>query len=90
MQRDSQSQLLLQATKGHWYRDLLKWDFELALADLLDQVVWVGAVDGAANWLGSSEDLTDGSAQVTGTGSWAHDTGNLDDIVQGDVTVVLD
>ena len=47
--RISQSQLLLQATKGHWYRDLLKWDFELALADLLDQVVWVGAVDGAAD-----------------------------------------
>lgn len=52
--------------------------------------MWVGAVDGASNGLGSAEDFSDGAGEISGARSWSHDSSAVDDVVHGDVTVVLD
>lgn len=48
------------------------------------------AVDGAADGLSSAEDLLDGTGEVLGEGLEAHLAGDLDNLVEGDVTTVLD
>lgn len=48
------------------------------------------AVDGAADGLGSAEDLLDGTGKVLGERLEAHLAGDLDNLVEGDVTTVLD
>jgi len=52
--------------------------------------VWVGTVNGASDGLSSAEDFSDSSGKVSGTGSWSHDSGAADDVIHGNVTVVLD
>jgi len=47
-------------------------------------------VNGASNGLGSTEDLLHDSGQLLGLGPGPHDSGGADDVVHGDVAVVLD
>lgn len=47
-------------------------------------------VDTGANRLGSTKNLLDGSGQLLGERLGSHGSGNLNDLLQGDVTVVLD
>ena len=70
--------------------ELLSDGLKLAVLDLDNEIMWVGAVNGAANRVGRAENLADGAAHFTGTGSWAHGARNLGDVVHGDVAIVLD
>ena len=70
--------------------DLFSWDIEFTFLDLNNQIVWSASINGTANRVCSSEDLTDGSGKITGTRSWSHGTGDVDNVVHGDVTIVLD
>ena len=47
-------------------------------------------INSAANRLGSAEDLLHDTRQVLGHGAGPHDPGGVDDVVHGDVAVVLD
>ena len=47
------------------------------------------AVDGASDGLSRAEDLLDGAFQLAGHGALAHDAGDVDDLVEGDVAAVL-
>ena len=69
---------------------LFKRNIEFASLDLVDEIVWVGTVNGASDGLGSAEDLSDSSGKVSGAGSWSHNSGAADDVIHGNVTVVLD
>merc|ERR1711953_43105 len=48
------------------------------------------AVNGASNRLSCSKDFLDSSGQVLGDGTWPHNTCSAEDVIHGDVTVVLD
>jgi len=52
--------------------------------------VWWLTIDGAANTLGSSQDLLDITGKVLGERFWAHHAGNFDDFVKSDVAGMLD
>lgn len=52
--------------------------------------MWRLTINGAANALGSSQDLLDIAGKVLGERFWAHLAGDLDDLVESDVTRVLD
>jgi len=52
--------------------------------------VWWPTIDGAANTLGSSQDLLDVAGKGLGEGFWTHLAGNFDDLVKRDVARVLD
>ena len=58
--------------------------------DLVNDVVGSLAVNSAANRLSCPEDLLDDSAELLGHGSGSHHTGGLVDVLNGDVTAVLD
>ena len=47
-------------------------------------------VDGASDGLGGSEDLLHDAGEVLGHGPGPHDAGRADDVIEGDVAVVLD
>jgi hypothetical protein len=65
-------------------------DLDVAVGELGLQVLGVLAVDGAADGDAGAENLLDGAGEVLGHGAGAHDPGDLDDVVEGDVPVVLD
>ena len=71
-------------------QSLLRGDFELAILDLDNEIMWIGAINGAANGVSSTKDLANGAAHFAGTGSWAHGAGDLGDVIHGDVAIVLD
>jgi hypothetical protein len=52
--------------------------------------VWWLTIDGAANTLGSSQDLLDVAGKVLGERFWTHLAGNFDDLVKSNVARVLD
>ena len=52
--------------------------------------MWWPTINGAANTLGSSQNLLDVTGKGLGERLWAHLAGNVDDLVQRDVTRVLD
>jgi len=52
--------------------------------------VWRSTIDGAANTLGSSQNLLDVTGKGLGEGFWTHLAGNFDDLVKRDVARVLD
>lgn len=70
--------------------DLFGGDLDLALGDLLGDVVGRLTINGAANRVGGTEDLLDGARELLGHGAGAHDAGNLNNIIKGDVAVMLD
>ena len=52
--------------------------------------MWVHAVNGATDRLGCSKNLLHAAGELTGHGARPHHSGSIDDIIHGDVTVVLD
>ena len=68
---------------------LLLWHFYFSVGNFLDNVVRVFIVDCTSNGLGGSQDFLAGSGECFGHGSWAHCTSDVDDVVHGDVTIVL-
>jgi hypothetical protein len=78
---------------------VLFWTFYL-LGGLLDgggsvldgsnHVVGVLLVNSATNSGAGSEDLQNSSSEGLSEGAGTHDLGNTDDIIEGDVSVVLD
>ena len=52
--------------------------------------MWWLAIDGAANTLGSSQDLLDVTGKVFGKRFWAHLPGDVDDLVKLNVSRMLD
>ena len=69
---------------------LLVVNLDLASVDALDDSVGVLAVDGAADGLGGTKDLLDGTGKALGERLEAHLAGNLDNLVERDVATVLD
>ena len=67
-----------------------KLTLNLARLDVVGDVLGAAAIDLAAGGEGSSEDLLDGTGKVLGEGLEAHLAGDLDNLVEGDVTTVLD
>jgi hypothetical protein len=65
-------------------------DLDLAVVNLLLQILGVLAVDGAADADAGAEDLLDGAGELLGHGPGLHDLGDLDDVVEADVARVLD
>merc|ERR1719431_1452382 len=61
-----------------------------AVIDCVNDVMRVLAVHGAANRLGSAEDLLADSTELPGHGPGPHGARSLVDVVHGDVPVVLD
>ena len=57
---------------------------------LLANVVGVLAVDCASDRHCSAEHLLHGASHVPGAATWAHDLGNCEDVIKGDVASVLD
>ena len=70
--------------------DLLGGDFEESVADQVDHIVGGLSVNSATNRLGSAENLLDCSLKLLRHGPGAHDAGNAVDLIDGDVSVVLD
>jgi len=48
----------------------------------------VGAIDGAANTLGSTEHLLDCAREKAGHTPGSHDASNVEDLIEGDVSIV--
>jgi hypothetical protein len=69
---------------------LLLWHLSLSISDLVDEVVWVLAVNGATDTVASAQELSADAGEVLGHRSLSHGSGGSQNIVPGDVTVVLD
>merc|ERR1712038_210075 len=69
---------------------LLARTVDLAIIDLVDDVVRVLAVDGAADRLGRSQDLLHHPRELPGHRPRPHHPGGVDDVIQADVAAVLD
>ena len=69
---------------------LVFWNFDFASVDGLDDVVWVLVVDTAANGLGSTQNLLGNRGQSLTERLLSHGLGDLDDVLQLQVTAVLD
>ena len=69
---------------------LLSGDLHLAVVYLRLQILGVLAVNGAADADAGAEDLLDSPGHLLGHGPGLHDLGDLDDVVEADVAVVLD
>lgn len=52
--------------------------------------MWRASIDCASNALGGSEHFTDGSGEGAGHRTGSHYLGDGDDIIEGDVSAVLD
>merc|ERR1719150_24680 len=62
----------------------------LTVVDLVNDVMRSHTVNSASNGLCGSQDFLHDSGQLLGLGPWPHDASGIDDIVHGDVAVVLD
>ena len=74
----------------HCWKPLLGGDLKGSVADEVNDIVGGLSVDGAANRLGSPEDLLNGSLKLLRHRPGAHDAGNFVDLLNGDVSIVLD
>jgi hypothetical protein len=70
--------------------NLFLGNVNLALLDIVRDVLGAAAIDLAADGESSTEDLEDNTAELLGHGASAHDAGNLDDLIHGDGLGVLD
>ena len=50
----------------------------------------IHAINSASNRLGGSKDLLHAAGELTGHGARTHHSGGVDDVVHGDIAVVLD
>ena len=65
-------------------------DLDFALVDLIDDIVGRLAVDRASDGLSGAENLLDSAFQLARHGALAHDAGDVNDLVEGNVAAVLD
>jgi len=65
-------------------------DIDLAGVDLLADFSGSHVVDGASDRVASSKNLLNSSRKVTSHRARAHDLGNLNNLVDGQISVVLD
>lgn len=69
---------------------LFWWNFDSSAVDVVDDIVWWSAIDGATNVLCGTQDFFGGSAEFTSHRTWSQGAGNADDIIQSDVATVFD
>merc|ERR1719411_973310 len=69
---------------------LFGWALVVTAVDVVDDVVGGTAIDGASDGLSGAQDLLHDARQLLGLGPGLHDPGGVDDVVHGDVAVVLD
>jgi len=69
---------------------LFGWAIHFTVVDLIDDVMRSHAVNSASDGLGGSQDFLHDSGQLLGLGPGPHDASGADDVVHGDVAVVLD
>merc|ERR1719188_1717667 len=69
---------------------LFGWALVVTAVDVVDDVVGCTAIDGASDGLSGAQDLLHDSGQLLGLGPGLHHPGGVDDVVHGDVAVVLD
>ena len=69
---------------------LLLGAVNVTAVDAVNDVMGLLSVDGASHGLGRAQDLLHDAAKVLGHGPGSHDSGGIDDVVHGDVAVVLD
>lgn len=67
---------------------LLFWDFNLTIIDLRLDIPRALSIDGASDRKACSQNFLNGSRQLSGHTSFPHGTGNLDDGIQSQVSVV--
>lgn len=75
---------------GHNNDNLCGGHLDGSGVDVVDDVVWGTSIDGATDALRGSQDLLDGSGQLTGHAAGTHRLGNGHDIIVGNVAAVLD
>ena len=66
------------------------WNLDVSIGNLLLQILGILTVDRAADRHAGAENLLHCAGQVLGHGPRAHDPGDLDNIVQRNVAIVLD
>ena len=69
---------------------LVQRDFHVTIRDLLLQILRVFPIDRATHRDARVENLLDGLTEVFGHGSMARNLGGLNDVIEGDIPVVLD
>ena len=69
--------------------DLLCWAFNVSTVDVVYDIVGSASVNGTSDRLGGSQDLLHDARQLFGLGPRLHNLGGVDDVVHGDVAVVL-
>lgn len=82
--------LLGKSLSDNLTRGVVVGDLALTAVDLLNDVVRVLALDGAADRLSRAKDLLNSALHLASHRARTHDFGDLDDILEGDITVVLD
>ena len=70
--------------------DLLCWAFNVSAVDVVDDIVGSTSVNGTSDRLGGSQDLLHDTRQLLRLGPGPHNLGGIDNVVHGDVAVVLD
>jgi hypothetical protein len=68
----------------------VKRDLDVIVGNLLLQILRVLIVDRESNGDAGVEDLCDTTTELIGHGPRAHDLGNLNDVIEGSVVVMLD
>ena len=68
----------------------LVWDFQFTILDFLDQILWVLAIDGATNRASGAEHFLHGAFQFASHTAGTHGSGDFDDLIKGQVAIVLD
>lgn len=75
---------------GNQPRSSVLRNLHISIVDLLLQVLGILSVNGAPNRNTRAEDLLHGTSQLLSHGARPHHLGDLDNIIQGDIPVVLD
>jgi hypothetical protein len=65
-------------------------DLDFSISDSLLDVSGRFSVNGASNRVAGSQDFLDGSRKLAGHGALTHFLGNVDDLIKGQVSIVLD
>lgn len=76
--------------REHLQASLLVGRVNLAVIDLLNNVVRIAAVDGATNALSGAEHFLDGTGQLAGLTPATNRTRDGEDVVEGNIARVLD
>ena len=64
-------------------------DFDFAVVDFSNDLLWTLLVDGGAEGQAGAEDLLDGTSEVLGHGLLLDDLGDLLDLLEGEVALVV-